>query len=197
MNVFIVDMIEGFAREGALASPRVAALIPKQVAFLERVPPDTVVIIVGDAHDPNDPEFKVMPVHCLRDTEEAKVCHEILEVCQRRGLTVHYEPKTCYSAFFHTGLEFHHLFRQRIKWVMFGCVTDVCISANVQEMFYRGRHVILAKDLIDTYEMPGHDPAEFNKLFFETYMPATWGVEITTSTELLAKYPVTAGQQKP
>jgi nicotinamidase-related amidase len=186
MNIFIVDMLEGFTRLGPLASPRVEALIPKQVAFLEKAPADSVVVIVGDAHDPEDPEFKVMPVHCLRGTKEAEVCPEILEVCQRRGFEVHYEPKVCYSAFFHTGLEFHHIFRQRIEWVMFGCVTDVCISANVQEMFYRGRHVTLVKDLIDTYELPGHDPAEFNKLFFEAYMPATWGVDIKTAEELLS-----------
>ena len=77
MNVFIVDMIEGFARIGALASPRVAALIPKQVAFLEKIPADSVIIHACDAHELDDTEFKRMPVHALRGTTEAEVCPEI------------------------------------------------------------------------------------------------------------------------
>ncbi len=178
-------MIEGFTRIGPLASPRIEALIPKQVDFLEKIPKDTVIFFACDAHEDDDPEFQLMPKHCRRGTEEAEICPELSEVCEFRGLQYYISPKTSHCAFFHTGLEFHHAFRQRMEWVMFGCVTDVCITANVASMFYRGRQVTLLRDLIDTYEMEGHDPSEFNKLFFESYLPGTWGAKITTSEELL------------
>lgn len=196
MNIFIVDMIKGFYKIGALASPRIAALIPKQVRFLERVPASSVVFHAGDAHERDDSEFDRMPVHALRGTEEAEPCPEIEEVCARRGLEYYYIPKMTHCAFFHTGLEFHHAFRKRMNWVMFGCVTDICITANVASMDYRGRKVTIPRDLVDTYEIKpedaltpahAHDPETFNKLFFENYLPGVWGAKITTSEQLLAE----------
>jgi len=38
VNILIVDMLEGFTRIGPLSSPRVEALLPKQVKFLESIP---------------------------------------------------------------------------------------------------------------------------------------------------------------
>ena len=101
-----------------------------------------------------------------------------------------------HCAFFHTGLEFHHAFRRRMDWIMFGCVTDICITANVASMDYRGRNVTVVKDLVDTYEIKpedaltpahAHDPNAFNKLFFEHYLPGVWGVQIKTAQEVLAE----------
>jgi len=195
MNIFIVDMIEGFARTGALASPRVEALIPKQVAFLEQIPQDSNVVFLFFFHGPDDSEFKRMPKHCEEGTEETEVCSEILEVLNRRSIRYAIVPKTTHSAFFKTGLDSHPNFASgdvgigtRVvgdDWVMFGCVTDICITANVMEMDYRGKNVTLLRDLIDTYDIPGHDPKVYNDLFFDNYLPNVWGAKITTSEELL------------
>lgn len=191
MNIFIVDMIEGFARIGALSSPRVAALIPKQVAFLEQIPQESIVVLACDSHEPDDFEFKRLPKHCEKGTEESKICPELLEVIRRRGLRHSIVRKTTHSAFFRTGFEFHPDFLYTSNWVMFGCVTDICITANVMEMDYRGRTTTLVRDLIDTYDLPGHDPKTFNTLWFENYLPIVWGAKITTADEILRNVPAT------
>ncbi len=186
MNIFIVDMIEGFARKGALASSRVEALIPKQAKFLEHVPADSNVVFVCDCHGPNDPEFKRMPKHCEKGTEEANICHELLEVVQRRRLNYIIVPKTTHSAFFETDLDKDPLILGHNNWVMFGCVTDICITANVMEMDYRGKNVTLLRDLINTYDIPGHDPQIYNELFLDNYLPNVWGVKVITSQKALS-----------
>jgi len=185
MNIFIVDMIKGFATKGTLSSPRVADLIPSQVAFLERVPQDSNIVFVYDCHKPGDSEFKRMPVHCEQYTEETDICPELLEVCKRRGLHYISIPKQTHSAFYKTNLEDRPEFASvGDGWVMFGCVTDVCILANLIEMDYRGKNVTLLRDLIDTYDIPGHDPDVYNKLFFDSYFPDVWGATICNSEDI-------------
>jgi nicotinamidase-related amidase len=192
MNVMIVDMIEGFTRIGALSSPRVAALIPKQVAFIERIPEDSLVVFACDCHGPDDSEFKRMPKHCEYGTAEAAICPELLEVVQRRKLKYIIVPKTTHSAFFQTGLDNHPEFvKAGDHWVMFGCVTDVCITANVIELDYRGKNTTVLRDLVDTYEITKehaptpahiHEAETINDFWFNCYLPGVWGAKITTST---------------
>jgi nicotinamidase-related amidase len=207
MNILIVDMIEGFTREGVLSSPRVAALIPKQVEFLKKIPANSFVVFACDAHEEGDSEFKRMPVHCKKGTKEAEICPELLEVVKSRGLDYEIVPKQTHSAFFGTDLDAimaaHHASREMSDestsddWVVIGCVTDVCITANVMELDYRGKKVILPRDLIDTYEISSaqaeamgnpaceHNAEAYNWLFFERYLPGVWGAEITTSEQIL------------
>lgn len=185
MNVMIIDMIEGFTRIGALASPRIEALIPKQVAFLEAIPLDSNVIFACDCHGPGDPEFKRMPKHCEKGTKEAEICPELLLVIHRRKLPYSVIPKTTHSAFFNTNLGDHPDILNNDDWIMFGCVTDICITANVMEMDYRGKNITLVRDLIDTYDIPGHDPDVYNNLFFDNYLPNVWGVKICNSSDIL------------
>jgi len=188
MNVLVVDMIEGFTRIGALASPRVEALIPKQADFLSSLSVGSFVVFACDSHFPEDPEFKRMPVHCLVGTEESEICPELIKAVGDREYTI--VPKRTHSAFFGTNLD-EIIAGRGDDWVVIGCVTDVCIIANVIELDYRGKNVIVYRDLVDTYEITPdqslqmcgsmvkeHNPYEFNRLFFDRYLPGVWGVEI-------------------
>ena len=201
MNVLVVDMIEGFTRTGALASPRVEALIPKQVEFLKSLPSDAFIVFACDAHGPSDYEFKRMPVHCMAGSKEAEICPELLEAVSHiaEGNVV-VVPKRTHSAFF--GTNFDEILKmedlKRLKtdphiddWTVIGCVTDVCVAANVMELDYRGKNVTVYADLVDTYEITAsqsvdicgnmektHDPDIFNNLFFDYYLPGVWGVKV-------------------
>ena len=64
-----VDVIEGFTRQGALASPRVTAIIPNIAALLGRFAdlgvPATQIAFVQDAHPEDAQEFTAYPPHCI------------------------------------------------------------------------------------------------------------------------------------
>lgn len=197
MNILIVDMIEGFARKGALASPRVEALIPKQVEFLKQVPEDSLIVFACDSHYPGDSELKRMPPHCMAGTEETVICPELLAVVEERGLVYEQVLKQTHSAFFETMMD-EFVNRRGDDWVMFGCVTDVCITANVMELDYRGKNITLLRDLIDTYDITlevaedvlgdkskAHNAKAFNDLFFDYYLPGVWGVKLMTAKRCL------------
>ena len=61
----VVDVLNGFTREGNLASPRCLDAIPRiQRVIDERLRAGDQLIFLADTHDKNDREFEVFPVHC-------------------------------------------------------------------------------------------------------------------------------------
>jgi len=76
--LIVVDMQNGFLREGALASDRCLAVLPTVIdevqAALER---RDHVIFTADTHEADDREFETFPVHCLRGTAEADLVDEL------------------------------------------------------------------------------------------------------------------------
>lgn len=77
----IVDMINGFAREGALMSPRVEGLIPGIVKLSEDCDQLNITkLAFADCHTKASPEFDAYPVHCMEGTNEGKIVDELIEV---------------------------------------------------------------------------------------------------------------------
>lgn len=72
--MIVVDMIEGFCEHGALASPRVAAVIDPIGDLLRRYQAHggTRVLLTEDAHREGTREFASFPPHCLAGTSEAR-----------------------------------------------------------------------------------------------------------------------------
>lgn len=185
MNILIVDMLNGFTTEGALASPRIESLIEKQVDFIRNIPLESHIIFVGDAHNKDDPEFKTMPPHCIQGTSEAEICPKLLKISSERNLDFSYYQKTTFSAFYKTSLRYNEYIKKEKKWIVIGCVTDICITQNIAELSYRNKEIIVPKDLVDTYDIPNiHDAETINEIFFNTILPKTYGAKIVTSDEI-------------
>lgn len=182
MNVMIIDMIEGFTRLGAMANPRVNALLPRMVEFLKSLPADSFVIFAHDAHGPDDAEFKRFPVHALAGTEESKVCQELVDACND-DVSISFVPKTTHSAFYETDTADIIEEANGDDWILVGCLTDMCLPACILPLVYRGKNVTLLRDLIDTYDAPGHDAEAINAMFFDQIFPHL-GCKITTSEKL-------------
>ncbi len=136
-SLFVVDMTNDFVKqeyehegrryEGALVAPlavHIIDLIARLVdqALENRVP----VFYLEDEHEPDDPEFRDWPVHCVRGTpgaltvEELRRSHELAERI----------PKTTYNAFTNPELpkrlEAHGIDQVYIT----GLVEEVCIKEN-------------------------------------------------------------------
>lgn len=201
LNVMVVDMLEGFTRIGPLASPRVASLIPKQIQFLECLAPRSNVVFLQDAHEPNDREFTYLPVHCLKGSAEAQLCSEFSKLnLSAKGIRETVVLKRQFSGFFNTPLEF--LVGSDIwnnEWVVFGCVTDCCIEANIADLSYRNNKITVFKDLTDTWDttkeqltsnnLPRfylHNASSINDFWFDYRLPSVWGVRVMTSQQFLS-----------
>lgn len=194
-QVMVIDMSEGFTRVGPLCSPRVDRLVPRQAAFLRGLSEGSLVVFANDEHDPDDFELRRFPPHCMRGTKEAEIRTELLEAARQAGAQVEIVRKHTFSAFHDT--RFEKLFQTLSdrRWIVFGCVTDCCVEANIAELVYRGCDVTVLRDLIDTWNLTAedaralgftpahvHDAEAINKHWFEHRFPAIWGVHVLDST---------------
>ena len=80
-GLFIVDMNNGFAKEGALSSPRVEKIINPIADFGKALSSKiNTIVAFTDTHDKNSVELKSYPSHCLRGDKESQVVQELLSI---------------------------------------------------------------------------------------------------------------------
>jgi nicotinamidase-related amidase len=158
--VVVVDMLVGFVRRGNLASDRYEAMVPRLVERLAAAEAEGAdLVFLVDTHAPDDPEFATFPPHCVEGSGEDEVIPELKELAAR-GTVVR---KRTFSGFHETELD-DVLARLRPDSVeVAGVCTDICVLHTVAGLRARGYHVVVREDLVDTYDAPGHDAAEFNR----------------------------------
>lgn len=179
-----VDVIEGFTRVGALASPRVTAIIPRIVSLLERLGalgvPASQVAFVQDAHPQDAQEFSAYPPHCVRGTDEAEAVAELVALPQWPAYE-HFEKNSIAS---HTSGDFNRwLEAQQVDTIIaVGDVTDLCLYTLALHLQVRNlagglkQRVIVPESCAQTWDAPDHPGDLYHLLFL--YQLARNGVEV-------------------
>ena len=147
----------------------------------------------GDFHTPNDPEFKIFPPHCVQGTMGSELVPEAITENVAR---VPNEPearvpedlsnyqqilleKQTLSIFESRHAEaLLNKLGTRAEFVVFGVVTEYCVSFAVKGLLERGRRVAVVTDAIATLKKAEGDKAvaEFVRL----------GARLMTTDEALA-----------
>ncbi len=156
----IVDMLVCFCRRGALYSPRYDGIVPGLVRRLAAAEAEGVdLIFLVDTHTPDDPEFAMFPAHCVEGSGEDEVIPELKEFADR-GTVVR---KGTFSGFH--GTELAEVLARLAPDVVevAGVCTDICVLHTVAGLRARGYEVLVHKDLVETYDTPGHHAEEFNR----------------------------------
>lgn len=155
----IVDMINGFAKEGALSSPRVEKLIPK-IAELSKMCHHLKItkLAFADCHTDASPEFGAYPVHCMEGTIESEIVDEIKEI---GGYTL--IPKNSTNGFLEDKFQNWLKENQNLDtFIITGDCTDICVQQfaitlktwfNMQNKKAR---IIVPIDAVDTYDLGVH-----------------------------------------
>ncbi len=158
--VIVVDMLVGFCRRGNLYSPRYEPVVSRlQARLAEAEARGESVVFLADSHLPDDPEFAMFPSHCVEGSGEDEVVPELRGFADR-GTTV---TKRTFSGFHETRLD--EVLRRLAPDVVevAGVCTDICVLHTVAGLRARGYEVVVRRDLVETYDAPGHDAAEFNR----------------------------------
>ena len=147
----------------------------------------------GDFHTPNDPEFKIFPPHCVKGTlgselvpeaitenvarvpnePEARVPEDLSKyqqiLLEKQTLSI-FESRHAEALLNKLGT--------RAEFVVFGVVTEYCVSFAVKGLLERGRRVAVVTDAIETLKKEEGDKAvaEFVRL----------GARLVTTDEALA-----------
>ena len=177
----VVDVLNGFCKQGNLASPRCDAAIPKiREAIEERRGAGDQLIFLADTHDPNDREFEVFPVHCVRGTVESDVVPELQPLLRDATLI----RKRRYSGFFETDLEARLRAAHPEQVTVVGVCTDICVLHTVADLRNRDYAVIVPAAAVETFDGPGHPGdqvqrwalAHLKGVLGATVLPASPGV---------------------
>lgn len=182
--VCVVDMLEGFARVGPLASPRVARLGPPVRRLVERAAAAGARIVAcQDCHHAGSREFAAYPAHCLRGSEEAQPMAELRDLAGYRGATL--VEKNSLSALL-AGSWYEELASDGVRaFVVCGDCTDLCVNylatplrlwANEHD---RDLRVVVPADTVDTFDLPGHPAEPIHRAFL--HHMAKNGVEVVRS----------------
>lgn len=188
----IIDMNNGFAKKGALYSPRVEALIPKIVSLTKRgLERNIITGAYTDCHCNISPELESFPPHCMADTEESEVIDE-LKVYIEKGL--HIWTKNSTNGIMSVNPLNSDLIdkysKERIEglntFIITGCVTDICVyqftltlKAYLNENNINAR-IIVPVDCVDTFDIPEVHDAEFMNVVFLNSMLSN-GIEVVGS----------------
>ena len=190
-----VDVQRDFVLPGGnLYVPGAEKLLPNIKRLTDAARFGKVLLVSsGDFHPTNDPEFKIFPPHCVKGTTGADLVPEAITDKVARvpndsegkipdDLSKYQQillEKQTLSVF-----ETRHvdeLLRRlgdRPEYVVFGVVTEYCVSFAVKGLLERGRRVTVVQDAIETLKTEEGEKsvAEFQRL----------GARLTTTDQALA-----------
>jgi nicotinamidase-related amidase len=156
----MVDVINGFTREGTLKSARMEALIPVIAGLSEECAKRGIArIAFADSHAEKSPEFDSYPVHCLAGTPESEVVDELKK---HPGYLLIQKNST--NGLLENGFQDWLERNGRIRnFIVVGGCTDICVlqfALSLKTWFNirnEKSRIIVPIDAVDTYDSPQHD----------------------------------------
>lgn len=164
--VFVIDMINGFVKEGALADPRINSIVPNLIQLMEGM--NCRNVFVCDSHPPHTREFDAFAPHCLIGTKEAEVIDELQPYIKR--IMKKNSTNTFHCQDFLSFLE-EEMDSYR-DFIVTGCCTDLCVlqfvltlQAWLNEHNKKEYRIIVPKNCVETYDIPNvHSAKEWNDI---------------------------------
>ena len=156
--LIVVDMVNGFVREGALHDKKIANVVPRQLELIkEAKTKDYLIVFIKDTHDKDSVEHKRFGVHhCDRGSGEEEIIDEFKEI-EKEDDVISIEKN---STSFMEAPDFRDVVRDanNIKKVeIVGCCTDICDFngamglANYYDQWNRNVIIEVHKDAIATF----------------------------------------------
>ena len=153
--VLVVDMLKGFLEPGhnLYTGDASREIIPTLRTLIERErDAGSEILFICDNHEPDDLEFQMFPVHCVKGTEEAKVIPELDEFAGADNVI----PKARYSGFYGTDLESRLKALNPEKVIVCGVCTDICVMHTASDARNRDYPVEVPTDCVATFDPDAH-----------------------------------------
>jgi nicotinamidase/pyrazinamidase len=190
-----VDVQRDFVLPGGnLYVPGAEKLLPNIRRLTDAARQGKVLLVShGDFHAPNDPEFKIFPLHCVKGTPGAELVPEAItdkvarvpnkpeaklpeNLSQYQQILLEKQTLSIFESRHADALV--NKLGTNPEFVVFGVVTEYCVSFAVKGLLERGRRVAVVTDAIETLKKEEGEKAvaEFVRL----------GARLTTTDEALA-----------
>lgn len=157
--LIVVDMVNGFVREGVLHDKKIADVIPRQIELIKEYQKEGgLIIFIKDTHHKKATEFKRFgnTEHCIEGTYEAEVVDE-LKPFEGMPNTISIEKN---STSFMEAPKFREVMKKATnieKFDIIGCCTDICDFngamglANYCDQWNRNVEIYVHQDAVATY----------------------------------------------
>jgi nicotinamidase/pyrazinamidase len=170
-------------------------LLPNICKLTDAARRDEVFLVShGDFHSSNDPEFKQFPPHCLKGSAGAELLPEALtdnyvriendpalklpeDLSKYQQIVLEKQTLDIFQT--HHADALVERLGSAAEFVVFGVVTEYCVSCAVKGLLQRRRRVAVVRDAIETVatEVGEKTLAEFRSL----------GARVVTTDEVLAE----------
>ena len=158
--LIVVDMVNGFVREGVLHDEQIGKIIPRQIELIKEAHEEgKLIIFIKDTHEENSTEFIRFgnTKHCLKNTSESELVDELKPFEEKEDTISIEKNSTCFME--------THPFRVLIEkatkleeFDIVGCCTDICVVngamalANYLDEQNRPHTIRVHEDAIATYD---------------------------------------------
>jgi len=167
--LIVVDMINGFVREGSLSDKYIEVIIPKIELLVKKYVKDNEkeVFFIKDSHSEGSTEFSKFPIHCEQGTTESELVSE-LKPYEEMGRTYLKNSRSfMFAPSFITDIE---KMKELRRVIVTGCCTDLCVLngvlglVNYLDQVNRDVEVVVNSGMVETYDAPGHEREEYNAM---------------------------------
>ena len=182
--LIIVDMINGFVREGALQSPRAETVIPAIESLSKEIDKRSIKkLAFADSHTDKSPEFGAYPTHCLAGTSESEVVDELKRI---GGYTLIEKNST--NGFHEEEFKKWLNENQQINtFIITGVCTNICVEQfaltlkTYFNMQNKNARVIVPINTVETYDLGIHDGDLMNTMAL--YNMIVNGIEVVAEVK--------------
>lgn len=157
--LIIVDMINGFVKEGALSSPQMAILTPEIAKLTQKFKEEKMKIVaLADNHPEDSVEFCAYPPHCIKGTSESLVVSELQEIGGYELI-----EKNSTNGYLETAFQEWIVKHSEVDtFIITGGCTDICVlqlALTLKTHFNhlnRKSRIIVPENGVNTYDLGIH-----------------------------------------
>lgn len=158
--MIVVDVVNGFIHEGAMASPLVEDIVPNVASLMEMCNAlEIPVVAFADCHKADCAEFSAFPPHCIENTSESELVDELKKVggyfLLKKNSTNGFHEKSFKQCLMQNP--------QTNTFIVTGDCTDICVLqlCLALKTWYTQQNkvveIIIPVNCVETYDAPGHD----------------------------------------
>ena len=169
--LYIVDMVNGFVKEGVMHDEYISHTISEQVRLIKKFKKENQgIALIKEAHQENCIEFNTFPKHCVIGTSEAELVDELREY---EDESLVYKKNSTSAIFAPNLIEDIKEMKNLKEVVVCGCCTDICVLnfviplKNYLNQFDRDVKIFVVENATETYNSPTHNREEYNEMAYK------------------------------
>ncbi len=166
--LIVVDMVNGFVREGVMSSKNIEHIIPRIKELIEKTrEKEEGVMFIKDTHYEDSLEFKKFPPHCIKGTSESELVSE-LRPYEKEAMV--YEKNSTSTIFAPGFMDDIEKMKKLREVIVTGCCTDICVLnlviplTNYFDQNNRDVSIKVYEDAVETFDAPNHSAKEYNEM---------------------------------